>query len=122
MEVYIYNLLIENKRPTMRDLNRYVIKKYASDWEIIAIELGLDLDMLKIIERIYPLQSKACLRETLDKWLNLNIDDATWRTLEVALTNVNRAKLGLDPVDDVYDKVASSVSRISEYSYINECC
>ena len=60
--------------------------------------------MLKIIARDNPLQSVACLRETLDKWLKLNTDDATWRTLEVALTNVNRAKLGLNPVDDMYGK------------------
>ena len=64
----------------------------------------MDLDVLKIIAKDNPLQSVACLRETLDKWLKLNTDDATWRTLEVALTNVNRAKLKLDPVDSVYGK------------------
>jgi len=88
----------------MKDLNRYVTKKYANDWEDIGIELGLSIGMLKIIARNNPLQAVACLRETLDEWLNLNTDDATWKTLEVALTNVNRAKLGLDPVDDVYGK------------------
>ena len=88
----------------MGDLNRYVIRKYDGDWEDIGIELGLELDVLKIIGKDNPLQSIACLRETLDKWLKLNTDDATWKTLEVALTNVNRAKLGLDPVDDVYGK------------------
>ena len=88
----------------MRDVNRYVTRKYATDWEDIGIELGLDLDVLKIISRDNPLQSVVCLRETLDKWLKLNTGDATWRTLEVALTNVNRAKLGLDPVDDMYGK------------------
>ena len=88
----------------MRDLNRYVTRKYANDWEDIGIELGLDLDVLKIIARDNPLQSIACLRETLDKWLKLNTDDATWKTLEIALTNVNRANIGLDPVDDMYGK------------------
>ena len=88
----------------MRDLNRYVAKKYASDWEDIGMELGLKLDVLKIIAKDNPLQSIACLRETLDIWLKTNTDDATWKTLEVILTNVNRAKLGLDPVDDVYGK------------------
>ena len=88
----------------MKDLNRHVIRKYAGDWEDIGMELGLELDVLKIIGRDNPLQSIACLRETLDKWLKLNTDDATWNTLEVALTNVNRAKLGLDPVDGVYGK------------------
>ena len=86
----------------MRDLNRYVTKKYASDWEDIGIELELDLNVLKIIARDNTQRTEACLRETLDKWLTLNSDNATWKTLEVALTNVQRAKLGLNPVDDVY--------------------
>ena len=91
----------------MKYLNRYVTKKYANDWYDIGIELGLDLDVLKIIARDNPLQSVDCLRETLDKWLKVNTDDATWRSLEVALTNVNRANLKLDPVDDVYGKICS---------------
>ena len=94
----------EYKVPTMKDLNRYVTRKYANEWEDIGIELGLSLDVLKIIARDNPHQSVVCLRETLDKWLQSNTDNATWKTLEVALTNVNRAKYGLDPVDDVYGK------------------
>ena len=85
----------------MRDLNRYVTRKYATDWYDIGIELGLELDV-NIIEKDNPQQSVTCFQRALDKWLKLNTDDATWRTLEVALTNVSRAKLGLDPVDDVY--------------------
>ena len=88
----------------MRDLNRYVIWKYATDWEDIGIELGLKLDVLKIIANDNPLKSVACLRNTLDKWLELNTDDATWKTLEIAIANVNRSKLGLNPVNDVYGK------------------
>ena len=62
--------------------------------------------MLEISKRDYPCRSVACLRETLHKWLMLNTD-ATWKTLEVALTNVNRTKPELAPVDDddVYGKV-----------------
>ena len=88
----------------MRDLNRYVTKKYATDWEDIGIELGLKLDVLKIIANDNPLKSVACLRNTLDKWLQLDTDNATWKTLEIAITNVNRSKLGLNPVNDVYGK------------------
>ena len=88
----------------MRDLNRYVTKKYATDWEDIGIELGLKLDVLKIIANDNPLKSVACLRNTLDKWLELNTEDTTWKTLEIAITNVNRSKLGLNPVNDVYGK------------------
>ena len=74
----------------MRDLNRYVTRKYAIDWYDIGIELGLELDV-NIIEKDNPQQSVTCFQRTLDKWLKLSTDDATWRTLEVALTNVNRA-------------------------------
>ena len=88
----------------MKDLNRYVTRKYASDWFDIGIELGLDLGVLEIIENDHPQKSVNCFQKTLDKWSKLNTDNATWKALEVALTNVNRANLGLDPVDDVYGK------------------
>ena len=88
----------------MKDLNRYVIRKYASDWSDIGIELGLELNVLDIIEKDHPLRSVTCFQKSLDKWLKLNTNDATWRTLEVALTNVSRGKVGLNPVDDVYGK------------------
>ena len=88
----------------MKDLNRYVVRKYVTDWLDVGIELGLKLDSLHIIKTNHYLDIQTCLREVLNKWLKLNGDDATWRALEVALTNVNRAKLGLDPVaiDDVH--------------------
>jgi len=82
----------------MRDLNRYVTKKYAADWKDIGIELGLELSVLDVIEKDYRDQSIHCFQNTLDQWLKLNCD-VTWKTLEVALTNVRRQQLGLDPVD-----------------------
>ena len=69
--------------------------------------------MLEVIKKDNPQQSVTCFQKTLDKWLKLNTDDATWKTLEVALTNVNRAELKLDPVDDVYGKnVATKRVRV----------
>ena len=88
----------------MRDLNRYIIRQYATDWEDIGIELGLDLSVLKIIANDNPSKTVACLRNTLDEWLELNTDDATWKTLKIAITNVNRLKFGLNPVNDLYGK------------------
>ena len=101
---------IEEARPTIKDLNRYVVNNYATDWYDIGIELGLALNVLKTIGKDNLQQSADCLRGTLDKWLKINTDDITWKTLEIALTNVNRAKLGLNPVNaklglnDVYGK------------------
>ena len=58
--------------------------------------------MLKIIAIDNDHQSIPCLNKTLDKWLKSGAVDATWRKLEVALNNVNRAKA---PVDDMYGKI-----------------
>ena len=94
----------------MRDLNRYVTWKYATDWYNIGIELGLETATLKIIQGDHPQQTSNCFQRTLDEWLELNQDDATWSVLEVAITNVNRAKLKLDPVNDVYGNNGKSVT------------
>ena len=87
----------------MRDLNRYVVHKYASDWEDIAYELGLD-EQVKIIKKdSLNYGCVECIRSTLQKWLDLT-PNATWKMLEVAITNVNRIQLSLDPVTDIYGK------------------
>ena len=88
----------------MKYLYRYVTTKYATDWYKIGLELEVDHCVLDIIKQDNHNQSEACFQKTLDKWLQSNSDDVTWRTLEVALTNVNRAKLKLDTVDSVYGK------------------
>ena len=94
---------IEYTRPTMKDLNRFVIEKYATDWYRIGLELKLQEGVLDIIGTDYPQQSVTCFVKTLKKWLEFN-DNVTWNTLEVALTNVNRANHHLYPVDNVYCK------------------
>jgi len=92
--------LVEDDTPTMKDLNRYVTKKYAADWEDIGLELGLQLDRLKIIKKNNPQQAVDCFKEVMDKWLD-STPNATWKTLEVALTNVRRQQLDLDPIDNL---------------------
>ena len=90
------------ERPTIKDLSSFVIKKYASDWKDIGKQLGLESYVLDNIATDNPMKCEACLEKTLDSWLKLNTVNATWKTLEVAITNVNRTKFGLDPVNDVY--------------------
>ena len=87
----------------MKDLNRYVTTKYATNWYNIGIELEVDHCVLDNIKQNNLNEIEACFQKTLDEWLKLNTD-ATWRTLEVAFTNVNRAKLELNPVVSVYGK------------------
>lgn len=103
---------IESGTPTMRDLNRYVTKKYAADWFDIGVELGLEDSTLRTIEADYH-QSIKCLQNVLNMWLTLSTSgNATWKMLEVALTNVKRQQLSLDPVNDVYGEHFVSYNMI----------
>ena len=47
------------------------------------------------------LGNKDSFRQILNDWLEEN-SDATWKAVEIALTNVNRLNLQLNPVDDLY--------------------
>ena len=86
----------------MKDINRHVVSKFAADWKDIGLELNLENDKLNIVEKDYPGQCKVCFQKTLDMWLK-GTTNATWKKLEVALTNVRQQKVGL-PVYDVYGK------------------
>ena len=89
----------------MRDLNRYVVHKYVKEWEDIATELGLD-EEIAIIEKDSR-NTTDCFKKMLRKWLD-STPFATWKMLEVAITNVKRAKNSLDPITDVYGENTSS--------------
>ena len=87
-----------------RDLNRYVIKKHAADWKDIGIELGLSFSEIKSVgmwRGRNRFGDKDSFRQILNDWLGEN-SDATWKAVEIALTNVNRLNLKLNPVDDLY--------------------
>ena len=100
---YYQCLLIENQQPQMIELFRYVVKRsYAVQWFDIGMELGLHNVDLEIIKCNNPMDEEYCFRRTLSKWLERTVNP-TWKALEVALTNVNRAKLGLNSVDDPYE-------------------
>jgi len=87
----------------MRDLNRYVVHKNAVQWKETGVELGLKDCVLGNVAKDNSEQIVACFRDTLKKWLR-STPSASWRVLEVALTNVRRKALQLDPVDDLYGK------------------
>jgi len=62
--------------------------------------------MLNNIEKDHPQDCAYCFLTALDMWVRSSINpNATWRILELALTNVRRQQLQLDPVDDVYGEL-----------------
>ena len=88
---------VETKVPEMKDINRYVTTAHADDWKDIGLELGLKKAALNIKG-----EDPQCFKGMIDKWQTLAGEEATWKALEVAITNIERQKLGLPPVKDVY--------------------
>ena len=99
----MYVTYVENDVPTMRDINRYVTRKHATDWQSFSLPVHLHFPTFA--------QNYAKLNFHNMIWKQIiqrpTLTDVTWKALEVALTNVNRQKLGLDPVDDIYGMIIS---------------
>ena len=89
----------------------YVTREHANDWKEIGLELKLGSYMLDVIEVNYPYDNKKRFFAMIQRWLVTDCDP-TWKALEVALTNVNRKKSGLDPVDDVYGMLTHKMNLI----------
>ena len=71
-------------------------------WRNIGIELGLVPSLLDVISEncaTKSQRSQECLIAVLEKWLMLDGPLATWNKLEHAITNVQRAELGLSPLE-----------------------
>jgi len=99
----LYVIITGSTKPTMFELNRYVVFSHANKWKNIGIELLLDFDELEEIDRNGMHQNVHCFQKTLNMWLK-NTTCPNWNTLEVAITNVNRLESGLPPVSSVYGK------------------
>ena len=101
----------------MKVINKYVTWRYADDWRDIGLQLHLDdRKLCKIDIKHQCNEAKFCCMITY--WIKKECGDATWKALEVALTNVNRQKLGLDPVYDVYGMIIYLLYTYNIYLYI----
>ena len=96
-----YVFCVENDMPTMKEINRYVKWKHADDWKNIAIELDFSVYKLEEIDFNHK-DNQAKFHSMISYWTCGHVNYPTWKALELALTNVNRQKLRLYPVDDVY--------------------
>ena len=92
--MYVY---VGDKRPAPKDYQQF-LTKYCLEWRSIGLQLGLEQDVLDVINADHLNQRKECFGLTLDKWLQLDTE-ATWSKLELAITNANRATLSIAPLD-----------------------
>ena len=94
---YINVSYVAAEKPRMKGLYRF-LTDYCAYWRPIGLKLGLQSSVLDLIEADYHLKQRECFRETLQKWLQQDIH-ATWRKLELAITNAKREYFGLDALD-----------------------
>lgn len=114
MVCYKYKFYIANQRPEMSDLNRFVTE-YCTLWRPIGLKLGLKNSLLKLIAGEHPMQFRECFIRTLQQWLDQDMN-ATWSTLELAISNAHRDELSLDNLME--SEIVCSVHLcISVYSY-----
>ena len=85
---------IGDKRPSAKDYQK-LLTTYCLDWRCIGLLLGLEQTLLDVINADHPNQYRDCFRLTLERWLQRDAE-ATWSKLELAITNANRVKLGID--------------------------
>ena len=82
----------------MGELNKYLIK-YCEMWKSIGLKLELEDDFISVTQSNHPMQIEECFREVLRKWLKQD-PRPTWSTLEFAITNAGRERLGLNPLQE----------------------
>ena len=93
----MHSKCIGGERPAAKDYQKFLLD-YCLDWQSIGLQLGLKQALLNLTEANNRNQHRECLRLTLQNWLQMDTK-ATWSKLELAITNVNRVKLGIDPLD-----------------------
>ena len=91
-----YSLLLADQVVDAKSLTE-ILTPYSRYWKQIGLELGLNASVLDNIEDDVSKQRDRFER-TLEDWLKLDQQGATWGVLELAITNANRQYLQLPPL------------------------
>ena len=80
-------MIIESRRPTLRDVYRYVVPHHAHKWRQLGAQLCFNQAELDIIFSNFRNDSEECCRNLMSRWLN-KYSDATWDQLLTAIDNL----------------------------------
>ena len=100
---YVRLLPIGCKRPTLRDVYKYVVPEYAHNWRYLGALLHFTHAEMEIIFSDFRNDSQECCRNLLSRWLEKN-PDASWNQLFLAFDNLPQPSLpeivhqGLDQI------------------------
>jgi len=84
------NITTRNDTPHMRDLHKNIIRQYATQWEKLGIELGLeDYEIANISENNinHPRRVEECYTAVLEQWLQ-ELPSPTWDKLDNAIKKI----------------------------------
>ena len=94
-----------------------ICTKYSVLWRQIGLKLGLDASVLDNVEADCHVQRKR-FEVTLSKWMRLAGNNATWCTLELAITNANREDLSLGALSECKIQILYMYCMYILYMYI----
>ena len=82
-------LLDISSKPDIRDVDELVVTEIAADWERVALKLGVEVCVSKIILKDHPNDYMGVCLDMLDRWLggyrHTGEEERTWATLLAAL-------------------------------------
>ena len=88
-------VVLDDQRPESKELQKF-LTDHCIHWRGIGLQLGLKTAVLDLVEAENR-SPRDCYRVTLERWRQLNVG-VTWGNLELAITNANRVRLGLEPM------------------------
>ena len=73
----------------MKDINDYVVPRYAPRWKQLGRQLNIDQNLINILQHDHGGDCVECCTRMLEAWLEQNtLDNATWETLFYAIDNL----------------------------------
>ena len=86
--------------PTINELQRLIIRHIALEWQVIGLELDIEVSVLQIIEEDNPRSVERCCRTMFTRWLahdeGTGGEPRVWRTVLEALKNAGYMALVRD--------------------------
>ena len=92
--------IIGNEKPQLRDIDNYVVIRFATNWKQLGKNLNINEDLLNIIEKNDP-DIENCCSKMLSDWLDLT-PHASWEIL-------------LDAADKIQSTVRDTVENPADY-------
>ena len=104
----LFYQIIGNKRPQFKDIDNFVVTKYAVNWKQLGRNLGIDDTLLSITEKDHPHDCETCCSKMLSEWLDVT-PNASWKMLYNAM---DKTKDDTHSVEKLVDNLSDAVTKL----------